>query len=153
MRSSASPRLRVGWALDNRSAMFGDMAVILSSAYLHDIGIREAERRHGSTGAKYQELEGPPIAREILQKLDAQEPLIEEVCDIVGHHHHPRDDETVNFKVVYDADLIVNLLESCERSPVAEEKLLEIINDKLFTEAGRTVGARVLRKALETARA
>ena len=39
-------------------------------------------------------------------------PLIEEVCDIVGHHHHPREEETLNFKVLYDADLIANLEES-----------------------------------------
>ena len=81
----------------------GNPAVILSAAYLHDIGIQEAERKYQSTAAQYQEEEGPPIARQILTKLGAREDLIEEVCDIVGHHHHPREKETTNFKAIYDA--------------------------------------------------
>ena len=51
----------------------GNLAVILSAAYLHDIGIHEAERKYQSTAARYQEEEGPPIAREILIKLGARE--------------------------------------------------------------------------------
>jgi hypothetical protein len=69
-----------------------NMAVVLAAAYLHDIGILAAEQKHGSSAAKYQELEGPPIAREILERLNAEDPLIDEVCDIVGHHHHARKD-------------------------------------------------------------
>ncbi|MGA9175728.1 MAG: HD domain-containing protein, partial [Desulfobacterales bacterium] len=64
----------------------GNLAVILAAAYLHDIGIHEAEKKYNSTAAKYQEQEGPPIARSIMIKLGAKEELIEEVCDIVGHH-------------------------------------------------------------------
>ena len=56
-----------------------NLAVVLSAAYLHDIGIREAERKHQSTAAKYQEEEGPPIAREILARLGAKEGLIDEI--------------------------------------------------------------------------
>ena len=67
----------------------GNLAVILSAAYLHDIGIPEAERKYGSAAPEYQEKEGPPIARSILNKLRANEELVDEVCDIVGHHHHP----------------------------------------------------------------
>ena len=76
----------------------GNPAVILSAAYLHDIGIHEAERKYQSTAARYQEEEGPPIARQILTKLGAREDLIEEVCDIVGHHHHPRDEGNHQFQ-------------------------------------------------------
>src|SRR6056297_2503117 len=59
----------------------GDMAVIMAAAYLHDIGIHEAEKKYDSTAARYQEQEGPPIARVILEKLNAADGLIEEVCD------------------------------------------------------------------------
>lgn len=78
----------------------GDMVVILCAAYLHDIGIHEAERKHGSSEAKYQEEEGPPIAGDILVKLGTGGEIIAEVCDIIGHHHHPRSEETLNFKVL-----------------------------------------------------
>lgn len=120
------------------------MAVILCATYLHDIGIHEAERKHGSTAAKFQEEEGPPIARQILEKLGAKEELIDEVCDIVGHHHHPRPEETLNFKVVYDADWIVNLDETYKESMVDTEKRVRVIEKSFLTEGGKEVAKEVL---------
>jgi len=42
---------------------------VTAAAILHDIGIQEAERKHNSNAPRFQELEGPPIARDILQGL------------------------------------------------------------------------------------
>ena len=122
----------------------GDMVVVLCAAYLHDIGIHEAERKHGSTEARYQEEEGPPIAREILAKLSASRDIIDEVCDIIGRHHHPRAEEMVNFKIVYDADLISNLEEKEE--PLDREKLATIIEKSFFTASGRKLAEALLLK-------
>ena len=122
----------------------GDMAVVLISAYLHDIGITEAERKYQSSDARYQEQEGPPVAREILKKLGAEQALIDEVCDIVGHHHHPRPEETINFKILYDADLIVNLEEKHKESPIDQEKLSGIIEKSFLTESGRKLAQKIL---------
>jgi HD superfamily phosphodiesterase len=122
----------------------GNMAVILASAYLHDIGIHEAERKYGSTAAKYQEKEGPAIARSIMTKLGAKEELIEEVCDIIGHHHHPRPEETLNFKVLYDADLITNLEEKQKESPIDNDRLAQIIDKSFLIESGREEAKKTL---------
>lgn len=122
----------------------GDLAVILCAAYLHDIGIHEAERKHSSTAARFQELEGPPIARDILSRLHAKNALIEEVCDIVGHHHHPRPEETINFKVLYDADLITNIEENQKESPSSPERLKQMIDTSFLTGSGRQVARAVL---------
>jgi len=122
----------------------GNLAVILSSAYLHDIGVVEAERKHGSRDAEYQEQEGPTIAREILTKLGAPEGIVEEVCDIVGHHHHPGPDETINFKIVYDADRIANLEERHKETPMGDADLRKHIAESLLTEAGQRVAEQVL---------
>ena len=124
----------------------GNLAVVLSAAYLHDIGIKEAERKYESTAAKYQEQEGPPIAREILKKLGAADGLVDEVCDIIGHHHHPGEDETINFKSLYDADLIANLEESQKESPSNREKLSLILAKSFLTENGRKLAERTLLK-------
>jgi hypothetical protein len=78
-----------------------------------------------------------------LTKLGARPELIEEVCDIVGHHHHPRDPETVNFKCLYDADLIVNLEESHKEQPITLEKLTKTIDKSFLTERGRTLAREV----------
>ena len=117
----------------------GNLAVIMTSAYLHDIGIKEAERKYNSTAPHYQHQEGPAVAREIMSKLQAGGELIEEVCDIVGHHHHPRTEETLNFKAVYDADLIVNLQEEQSEKPRDKEQLTKIIEKAFLTESGRTL--------------
>ncbi|MEW6379495.1 MAG: HD domain-containing protein [bacterium] len=122
-----------------------DMAVVLSAAYLHDIGIKEAERKYNSTDARYQEEEGPPIARNILAGCGASQELIDEVADIVGHHHHPRAEETANFKAVYDADLITNLEEE-ETGETArgKEKISAIIDRAFLTESGRELARSIL---------
>ena len=117
----------------------GNLAVILSAAYLHDIGIVEAEKKYRSTAAKYQELEGPPIAASILIKLGAKQALIEEVRDIVGHHHHPRSNDTINFKVVYDADLIENMDAKQKENPADSAQLVERIENSFLTTGGRAL--------------
>jgi len=127
----------------------GDPAIVLPAGYLHDIGIKEAERKYNSTAARYQEQEGPPIAREILTRLGAREELIEEVCDIVGHHHHPRDEETLNFKILYDADLIVNLEENHKDQPVDPGRLEQILAKSFFTETGKKLAEQELLKKTE----
>ena len=120
----------------------GDPNVVIAAALLHDIGIHEAERKHGSSAGRYQELEGPPIARRVLESLNADPPLVAEVCDIVGHHHSPRNNETLNFGILYDADLIVNL-----RDEVAPSKLAGM--DEKFQRMFLTpAGLRVAREAL-----
>lgn len=114
-----------------------DPAVVLAAAYLHDIGIKEAERTRQSTEARYQEELGPQVAREILSEFGADPVLIDEVCDIIGHHHHPRPEETANFKAVYDADQIVNLEERQECAPQDAQKLKERIDKVFLTSTGK----------------
>lgn len=121
----------------------GDLAVVLCAAYLHDVGIQEAERKYLSTDARDQEEERPIIARDILSKLSASPELIEEVGDIIGHHHHPRTTETVNFQAVYDADLIVNLEEKQKDTPVDPEKLAALIEKEFLSESGRQLARSV----------
>ena len=122
----------------------GNLAVILLAAYLHDIGIKEAERKHQSSSARYQEQEGPPVAREILAKLGAREDLIEEVCDIIADHHHPRAEETVNFKCVYDADSLVNLEEGSKEIPLSEKRLASVLKGAFLTGSGLETARQVL---------
>ena len=124
----------------------GSMAVVLAAGYLHDIGIHEAEKKYNSTAARYQEIEGPPIARSILVKLQAKAELIDEVTDIVGHHHHPRETETVNFKCLYDADLIANLEDNHKESPITADALEKILEKSFYTTSGKQKARDVLLK-------
>lgn len=122
----------------------GNLAVVLTAAYLHDIGIKEAERKRQSTAAKYQEEEGPPVAREILNKLGAGEELIEEVCQIIDHHHHPGSEESINFKAVYDADMIANLEENHKQNPGDSGELAGVIEKSFLTKSGANLAKKIL---------
>lgn len=111
-----------------------DPRVTLCAAYLHDIGIPEAERKFGHASGKLQEQEGPPVARKLLQGLGAADELIRVVCDLVGNHHTPAAIDSPEFRILWDADMLVNLQELVTgKTPVQIEKLL---NQGLVTEPG-----------------
>ncbi|MEX1298241.1 MAG: HD domain-containing protein [Desulfotignum sp.] len=121
-----------------------NMAVVLCAAYLHDIGIKNSEEKYGSAEADHQHVEGPPVARKILADLGAREALINEVCDIISHHHHPRDSETCNFKVVYDADMLANM-DGCQGKEQIDADILAQKIDRMYlTNAGKELARQTL---------
>ena len=108
--------------------------VVISSAILHDIGIPGCEKKYGSTEGQLQEIEGPPVAREILESLGIDEETIKEVCEIIGCHHSPGEIDTVNFKIMWDADWLVNLPDVYDVKD--RVKLQEIISETFMTKEG-----------------
>ncbi len=113
----------------------GNPLVVMGAAYLHDIGIHEADRKYGNHSGPYQEMEGPAIAREILEGLNVPKPMLDEICDIIGHHHRPREEETLNFQIVYEADCLVNIEE--EGFSKDRGKVEELIAKVFKTVTGR----------------
>jgi len=111
-----------------------DAVVTMAAAYLHDIGIHEAERKHGSNAGHWQELEGPAIAREILARLEADAELIELVVAIVASHHTPGGVDAPEFRILWDADALVNYSEVLPGKPVAEIETL--LDRHMVTEPG-----------------
>ena len=126
-----------------------NLAVVLCAAYLHDIGIKNAEEKYNSSAAKYQEQEGPPVAREILEGLGAKPPLVEEVCDIIGRHHSPKEEEDINFKVLYDADMLTNMMECEGKAEVDADEFSKKIDRLYLTESGRTLAKDILMKDIQ----
>lgn len=122
----------------------GNTAVVMVTAYLHDIGIKEAERKFNSSAPRYQHQEGPPVARQILQELKAEPEMIDEVCDIISHHHTPRPEETLNFKIIYDADLIVNIEEERKEGRYTAEKVARLVERSFLTSGGRLLAGKIL---------
>ena len=57
------------------------------AAILHDIGIKESERKYGSPAGRYQEIEGPPVAAELLEEFNLEEDILSRVCYLIGNHH------------------------------------------------------------------
>ncbi|MEI6126487.1 MAG: HD domain-containing protein [Pseudomonadota bacterium] len=127
----------------------GDIAVVLAAAYLHDIGIKEAEEKFDSTAARFQEELGPGIARQILEDLGSDQKLIDEVCDIISHHHHPRLKETDNFKALYDADVLVNIEEGDGEIPRDRQELARLIDTRFLTATGKKIAQDMFLKSTE----
>jgi HD superfamily phosphodiesterase len=87
------------------------LEIIELSSILHDIGIPVSEQKYGSCIGKYQEIEGPPIAREILESLGAQPKIIDRVCYLIGNHHTYTKIDGIDFQILVEADFLVNIYE------------------------------------------
>lgn len=118
----------------------GEPEIVIPASILHDVGIKEAERKYGSSAGKYQEKEGPPIARRILEALGIGPQDIEEICQIIAHHHAPGKIDTKNFKILYDADWLVNLKDEVDTKD--KVKLEKIINKVFYTDTARTLAQK-----------
>jgi hypothetical protein len=84
---------------------------VLLASIFHDVGIKISEDKFGSCSIRQQEEEGPPIARAMLESLGVEEKLIDEICFIIGHHHHPESTEDQAFRILIESDFIVNFEE------------------------------------------
>ena len=119
----------------------GDPLVVTAAALLHDIGIQEAERIYGSPAPRYQEELGPPIARCIMEGLEIDEATMEHVTRIIGSHHSAGDIDTIEFRIIWDADALVNLQD--ERPPRSPEQWKKFIEKVFKTGEGRNRAGRI----------
>lgn len=119
----------------------GDWHIVIPASILHDIGIKEAEKKYGSSAGHYQEKEGPAIARKILLKLGLKKENIDEICKIIAYHHTPGKVDTQNFKVLYDADWLVNLKE--EVGTKDKVKLRKLIDEVFLTKTARELAEKI----------
>ncbi len=127
LRCMPFPRIGHQEGVDKKTGEIIDYAAIL-----HDIGIKESERKYNSSMGKYQEIEGPPIAGVILSPLKISGDIIDRVRFIVGNHHSYSSIDDLDFQIVVEADFLVNIFE--EEMP--EEAIKRIKNRIFKTEAG-----------------
>ncbi|MCU0559632.1 MAG: phosphohydrolase [Desulfobacterales bacterium] len=113
----------------------GNMAVILSAAYLHDLGRPAAAPT-----------DAPDLspARTILGKLGAREELIAEVCDIISRRDAPRPEESLNFRVVADAVRLEALQQESASAAPGVGRLSARMEQSFSTAAGRSAARELL---------
>ena len=119
----------------------GEPRIVVAAALLHDIGIPAAERKHGSSAPPYQELEGPPIARRILEEIGFDATEIDHICEIVAHHHSGGMN-TPELRIIWDADNLVNLAE--DKDHLTEARAAGTVDKVLKTETGKQLARRWL---------
>ncbi|MEL7601677.1 MAG: HD domain-containing protein [Bacillota bacterium] len=81
------------------------------AAVTHDIGIKPSEQKYNSAAGKYQELEGPPVAREMLTGLGYAPEIVKRVCYLIGRHHTYHGIDGLDYQILVEADFLVNLHE------------------------------------------
>lgn len=130
-----------GYAEEILAKEKGSRSVVIAAAILHDIGIKECEKKYNSTDVQLQEKEGPPVARAILKKAGIKQDVIDEVCAIIACHHSPGENDTENFKVLWDSDWLVNFREEYEGK---DKKSVEKAISKIFmTGTGRELAIKI----------
>ncbi len=81
------------------------------AALVHDIGIKKAEELYGSSSGRYQEELGPDLAEEMLGKYDFTRRRIDRIRFLVGHHHSYGEIDGLDYRILVEADFLVNMLE------------------------------------------
>ncbi|MCK5129083.1 MAG: HD domain-containing protein [Clostridiales bacterium] len=114
--------------------------IVCLSAILHDIGIHVCEEKYNSSAGKYQEIEGPHVANEILLKHYENNDIIKRVLYLIAHHHTYNKIDGLDYQVLIEADLIVNF----EEKESSKKTILATCN-KLFKTA---TGINILKSML-----
>lgn len=106
--------------------------IIALSSILHDIGIKVSEQKYKSSAGKYQEIEGPEIASQIMKNRNIDPEIINRVCYLIGNHHTYSKINGLDFQILVEADFLVNIYED----DIDKASIISI-RDKYFkTEAG-----------------
>ena len=115
------------------------------AAILHDIGCPAARAVSGKSLPPMQEKEGARIAEELLQPVKAFSPEEKSyIVSVVGSHHQIRKAEELHFEPLFEADLIVNLLEGYyDRTKAAFYR-----EQMVHTEAGKKIFNLIFQKDL-----
>ncbi len=102
-------------------------------ALLHDIGIKVSEEKYQSSAGKYQEIEGPPLAEELLSSFNLADDLVHRVAYLVGHHHTYDMVDGLDYQILIEADFIVNLYED----NLSKEACLSVKSKYFKTATGK----------------
>jgi len=108
--------------------------VLEVAAIMHDIGIKISEEKYNSSAGNYQEIEGPPIAREILSKFKFDEKFIDRVCFLIGNHHTYNKIDGIDYQILIEADFLVNIYEDEIKIPQIENIKRKYFRTKSGTE-------------------
>lgn len=102
------------------------------AALLHDIGIQESMKVYQSKAGIHQEQLGPPIAKEMMEKVNIDQEMIARVCYLIQHHHTYHDIQGMDYQILVEADFLVNFAEGN-----VDLKTLSSVKDRIFkTKSG-----------------
>ncbi len=109
------------------------------AALTHDIAIHRCEELYGHCMGKFQEKHSQEVAQPFLQGLGVDQVVIDRVCFLLSHHHTFTDVDSVDWRILLEADFLVNGFE--ENLP--ENALRQAYETVFQTPAGKTLCAQM----------
>lgn len=109
--------------------------VLEAASLVHDIGIKPAEEKYGQCNGRLQEQEGPAPAREMLESLGFEQEDVERICYLIAHHHTYTNVEGMDYRILLEADFLVNMYE--EHSP--KEAVQAALKNIFRTNTGSSI--------------
>lgn len=88
-----------------------EMLVLEAAALLHDIGIKVSEEKYKSSAGHFQELEGPQVARELLEDVSLPVDIVNRIAYLIGNHHTYSKILGIDFQILVESDFLVNIFE------------------------------------------
>ena len=111
------------------------MITLEMAALVHDVGIKAGMEKYGRGNGKIQEELGPAIAEELLTGLGVDPDRVARISYLVGHHHTYTDVEGLDYRILLEADFLVNLHE--EKEPM--EGIIKAYEEIFRTKAGKKI--------------
>ena len=108
---------------------------IVLAAIVHDAGIKIAEEKYGRSDGPLQEKEGPEVATRMLEAIGTDRTRTERIAFLVGHHHTYRGVDDIDWRILLEADFLVNAFEHALTGKALQEGY-----DRIFrTETGKSI--------------
>lgn len=98
----------------------------------HDIGIKISEEKYNSSNGKYQEIEGPIVAKGMLEDLDIDSSVIDRICFLIGHHHTYNKIDNIDYQILVEADFLVNI----DEDSMGKDEIATVKNKYFKTKSG-----------------
>lgn len=112
-----------------------EMLCLEAASVLHDIGIKECERKYNNCNGFLQQIEGPSIANEILSNYDLKPETAGRILYLIAHHHTYRNVFGLDYQILLEADLIVNAQEKY----ITEYAFRNAVARLFATETGKAI--------------
>lgn len=109
--------------LDEQTQLILELA-----ALVHDIGIKPALAEFGSSAGPLQETMGPPVARKMLAEAGLPQDIVDRVCYLVSRHHTYTDVDGLDYRILLEADYLVNCYESSYPREAAEASIGKVFH-------------------------
>lgn len=88
------------------------MEILELAAVVHDIACPLCRKKYGNTNGQNQEKESPPLVEAFFAGMPISREDVERISWLVAHHHTYTDVNTIEHRILLEADFLVNAGES-----------------------------------------